>query len=166
LGSQAYNTSAFDAYAILERAGFEIRRNRAFCPYCRAGHHRPDPTVAIFNGRYYCHRCKASGTIRSLARQQGVELPPPRIRKADIPKQRFRAWLATKCREMATLEYRLYQKVKFARVCLNYYPQHEGAWDALRQWYDAQHQFEIFWESAGDKVGRFYLYRAWRHANA
>jgi hypothetical protein len=38
----------------------------------------------------------------------------------------------------------------------------DEAWQALADYYHRQHFFEQFWIHASDKVGRFWLYRAWR----
>jgi hypothetical protein len=161
MATVTHEFNSVNVHAVLVAAGFKnFRRDRCDCPYCAGGSHL---TVSIQKGLYHCFRCGRGGSVRSLARQQGIELPPPRLRKADIPKQQFRVWLSNKCREMATLEYRLYLKLKWARVCLSYYPNHDAAWEVLRQWYDLEHRFRTFWGSATDKLGRYWLYRAWRN---
>jgi hypothetical protein len=154
-----------NVHAVLAAAGFKnFRRRRADCPFC-SGSSRL--TVAITDrGLFYCHRCHRGGSIRGLAQRQGVSLPPPRIRLADNPKQQFRDWLSAKMNEMSKQEWLLYRRVPWARVCLRHFPEHDGAWGALATWYDAEHQFQIFWESASDRLGRFWMYRAWRRRHA
>ena len=162
VGTLPHEFDSVNVYAVLVSAGFKnFRRDRCDCAYCAGG---SQLTVSIREdkGLYHCFRCGRGGSVRSLARTQGLNLPPPRMLLADRPKVEFRAWLHRKMTEMATLEYRLHEKLKWARVCLRYYPEHEGAWEILRQWYDLEHELRIFWESACDKIGRYWMYRAWR----
>ena len=155
-----------NVHAILVRAGFQLRRNRATCPYCRDGHKRPGLTVAIHGDLFFCHRCKRGGSVRGLARGQGIELPPPRIRKADAPKAAFRTWLADRMTELSREEWRLRRGAQLANVALRYFPDMELAWDALAAFHHRERFFITLWESASDKIGRYWLYRMWRkHAN-
>jgi len=145
--------------ALLTNAGFQVRNSRATCPFCE-GHRKF--TVAIHGELYYCHRCQRGGNVRTLARAQGLNLPPRRIRKADKAKAAFRAWLSQKMNEMSRAEYRLHQRAKWAKVALSFYPDFEPAWEALAAWHHAEQQFQTFWQSASDKCGRYWLYRNWR----
>jgi len=148
------------AIDILERAGYrDFRGNRASCPHCEG---RRRHTVSIRGELYYCHRCQQGGNVRTLARRQGLKLPPPRIRLADKSKAAFRKWLAVKMAEMADRERKLYRRAELAKVALSYYPDMEPAWAALAEWYHAERALTIFWQSATDKVGRYWLYRFWR----
>jgi hypothetical protein len=145
--------------AILEQAGFVLRGRRATCPYCEG---RRGSTVAITDDLYYCHRCHRGGHVRSLARQLGHALPPPRTRKTNIPKTQFRAWLTNKMQQLTNEERRLSRRAEWAKAALTFYPDMQEAWTALAAWYHAERNFKIFWESASDNVGRYWLYRAWR----
>lgn len=154
------STSASTPEAILERAGFQIRGRRATCPYCDG---RRGLTVAVTrDGLWYCHRCQRGGNFRSLANQQGVTLPPPRIRLANIPKLAFRRWLSAKMSEMAEQEYQLTRQWRRAIAALESSPETDSAWQILADFYNKQRYFETFWESASDNIGRFWLYRHWR----
>jgi hypothetical protein len=151
--------TTFDVPSILERSGFRIRCRRADCPFCE-GHSRL--TVAIRSELYFCHRCHRGGSVRSLARRQGLSLPAPRIKKANLPKARFRAWLSAKMIEMGNTERRLYRRAQFAQAALSDFSDMEAAWAVLAECYDRERDFEIFWERATDKIGRYWLYRQWR----
>jgi hypothetical protein len=145
--------------AILTRAGFEIRNNRATCPFCE-GHSRF--TVAIRGELYFCHRCHRGGSVRSLAREQGMALAPPRSRKANVPKAAFRTWLLQKMTELGDEERRAYRKYLWAVHALSFCTEFQPAWESLAWFYSRRRVWETFWESASDRVGRYWLYRAWR----
>ena len=148
-----------DTERILERAGYVIRGKRATCPHCKGNRRQ---TVAIHGDLFYCHRCARGGNVRTLARGQGIKLPPPCLRLADRPKQEFRTWIGMKMAELANLERKFYQRAEWAKAALAYYPDMQCAWDALADWCHARHTFITFWQSASDKVGRYWLYRTWR----
>ena len=148
---------------LFERAGFKTRGTRADCPEC-SGHSRL--TVAIRGELYYCHRCKTGGNVRTLARRYGLRLPPPRLRLANQPKAEFRQWLSEQMDALSRQEVRLNRRKVWAETALSFYPDFEPAWCALAQWYDAERHFLTFWESARDRVGRFWLYRYWRRQHA
>ncbi len=156
-----HHDSQVNVHAILERAGFQqIRGPRASCAFCEGSRKL---TVAITDdGLWYCHRCHRGGNVRSLAKQQGVSIPPPRIRKADIPKARFRKWLSQKMTEMSREQYELTRQWRYALAALKFFPDMEEAWQALATYYHRQRYFQVFWESAGDNIGRYWLYRNWR----
>jgi hypothetical protein len=144
---------------ILQTAGFRVLGTRADCPFCE-GHRKL--TVAVHGELFYCHRCQRGGSVRQLAREQGLTFPRPRVRKANQRKAAFRVWLSQKMSEMSREEHRLYRRVEWALAALNFYPDMTAAWSALAEWYNAQRKFEVFWQSANDKVGRYWLYRSWR----
>jgi hypothetical protein len=150
-------------HAVWEAAGFELRGNRATCPFCEGDRNL---TVAIRGELFYCHRCHRGGNIRQLAGSHGVTLPPPRVRKADKPKAAFRAWLSAKMTKMALREHRTYRRAVWAAVALSDVPDFEPAWSALADWYHAERYFRLFWESTSDRLGRLELYKSWRRANA
>jgi len=108
--------AATNPIGILERAGYrDFRGNRATCPHCEGrGRH----TVSIQGELFFCHRCHQGGNVRSLARRQGLKLPPPRIRLADKPKAEFRKWLAMKMTMMADQERKLYRRAEWAKAAL------------------------------------------------
>jgi hypothetical protein len=152
--------SLSDNAAILEQAGFVLRGRRATCPYCEG---RCRQTVAVTDdGLYFCHRCHNGGHVRSLARQLGYAIPPTRIRKASIRKARFHNWLLAKMQQLGDEERRLARRAEWAQTALGFYPDMEAAWEALAAWHHGRRRFEVFWESASDKIGRLNLYRHWR----
>src|SRR5258707_911612 len=119
--------------AIFERAGFEIRNGRAVCPYCQDGHRVRKLTVAIRGELWFCHRCHAGGSVRTLANQQGVPLPPVRIRKANIPKSQFRAWMLDRMDRLGSEERKAYRKLE----CVNtgFSIDYEPVWEFLSWFY-------------------------------
>ena len=147
-------------HAILSRAGYQIRNKRATCPYCEG---RSKLTVAIAGDLFYCHRCQRGGSVRSLARVQGISLPPARLRKANIPKLQFRAWLSRNLSELGNEERGIARRALWAAVALSFFPDMEIAWTALAKWYHNRHRFEMFSQSASDRVGRYWMYRQWRN---
>jgi hypothetical protein len=149
-----------NVHAILASAGFQIRGKRATCPYCEG--HRSLTVAITDDGLWYCHRCLRGGNVRSLAHQQGVTLPLPRSRKADIPKSQFRAWLSQKMTALGNEERRAYALKQWADAALHFYPEHQLAWNFLRRFCARRPVWERFWELATDKVGRLALYKRWR----
>ncbi len=159
----AHHFDSVNVAAILVKSGYRIRGRRADCPRC-SGHSRL--TVSFTDdGRFYCHRCGKGGNVRGLARRLGVTLPPPRLRKADIPKAKFRAWLSSKMTELANEERRAYALKKWADAALHFYPEFELAWNFLGRFHIRHRVWGRFWESATDNIGRFHLYRGWRRHN-
>jgi hypothetical protein len=140
-------------------AGFEIRGNRATCPYCVGSRKL---TVAIHGDLYFCHRCARGGCARSLARKQGICLPQPRVGKSAIQKERFKQWLATKMTEIAKEENKLVRQWRYAIAALEFFREMDQSWQVLANYYHRRRFFEQFWECANDNVGRYWLYRSWR----
>jgi hypothetical protein len=64
--------------------------------------------------------------------------------------------------ELADQERKLFRRAEWAKAALSNYPDMEPAWNALADWHHAERTFTTFWQSATDKVGRYWLYRAWR----
>jgi hypothetical protein len=156
--------SSVNVEAVLTNSGYRIRGRRADCPYC-SGHSRL--TVSFTDdGRFYCHRCARGGHIRSLAPVQGITLPPPRVRAANIPKMQFCAWLSEKMTVLADEERKAHKKLEWANTALFFYDDFESAWDFLAWFYARRCIWQTFWESATDNVGRYWLYRAWRRHGA
>ena len=143
---------------LLASSGFRIRGNRADCPFC-PGTRRLTVAIDARKGVAYCHRCQWATNVWSLARQQGVTLPPQRIARARIRKQQFAKWLSKTCSEMSRREQTMAHRAAIAT---------EAApdWDALAEWYHNERRFETFWSNVRDRIGRRALYVAWRRANA
>jgi hypothetical protein len=147
--------------SLLTAAGFAVRGNRFNCR-CEGGSSKFTGSFDERKGVAYCHRCHISITARQLARKQGVTLPEHIVGRTRIMKQRFREWLNATTRAMADREGRLARRAEWARVALASFPEMESAWKALAEWHHAQRTSEAFWESARDKIGRYWLYRSWR----
>jgi hypothetical protein len=145
---------------LLSAAGLTVRGNRFNCR-CEGGS-KLTGSFSEEKGVAYCHRCHISITARQLAREQGVTLPERIVGRTRIMKQRFREWLNATTRTMADRERRLARRATWARVALASFPEMESAWKTLAEWYHAQRTSEAFWESARDKIGRYWLYRSWR----
>lgn len=152
-------STSHNVSAILERAGFVLRGNRASCPFCTCNRKL---TVAIHGEVFFCHHCKRGGHIRSLARRQGISLPPLRVRKASIPKNRFRGWLSRKVTELGNEERKAFKKLEWAFAALYFDADFEPAWNFLAWFYCRECVWREFWISATDRLGRFWMYRAWR----
>lgn len=147
---------------LLENAGFSrIRNRRADCPLC-SGHSKLTVAINEDKGLAYCHRCHHHWTARSLAREQGVQLPPRRIGKAAEMKKAFCDWLADVHQQQADLERDLHKKAQLAHRVLLKWPDVPEAWEALRRLADAERGLELFFTSAQDRIGRLQLYRMWR----
>lgn len=146
---------------LLESAGARVRGKRADCCFC-TGHSRLTVAFDERRGVAFCHRCHLSLTDRQLANQQRVRLPARRIGRARIMKQRFHAWLNITIAEMSGPEHRLARRAEWAKAALVSFPDMDVAWNALAEWYHVRRKYELFWESACDRVGRFWLFRNWR----
>ncbi len=151
--------SALSYDSAFRAAGFVVRGSRSSCPFCDG---RSRSTVAIKEGLWHCHRCLRGGHIGKLAREYGIELPAPRVRKANILKAQFREWLEAKMTELANCEHQLARRAALAIVALASFPDMNSAWTALAEYYANKQLFERFWQSASDKIGRYWLYRQWR----
>lgn len=162
----------------LEAAGYRIRGRRATCPHCSG---RRGLTVSFSDdGKFFCHRCLKGGHVRQLAPDHHIILPPARISQSAIRKEQFRNWLLRKMAELSSAEYELTRSRRFALDVLEYPNTVENlwghalpseppdelaldwAWEQLARYYHKQRRFELFWRCASDKVGRYWLYRAWR----
>lgn len=156
----AEGTAQRFAAQALEQAGYRIQGHRASCPRCQGSRKL---TVAIHpNGLFFCHRCHFGGHVKQLAKQLGFTVPVRPLGKASIRKQRFRAWLAAKQTELADEERRLARRGVWAEIALAHFRDMDQAWDALAAWHHERRRFEVFWPSCSDKIGRYWLYRAWR----
>ena len=112
----------------LTRAGFHVRGKRADCRFCFG---TARLTVAIGTTAAFCHRCNWRTSLRTLAKSQGVNLPPIRIGLARRRKQQFRRWLDQKTTEMAREECQLRHQVRWAEQVLAVDPECEPAWEGL-----------------------------------
>ena len=120
--------SALSYDSAFRAAGFVVRGSRSSCPFCDG---RSRSTVAIKEGLWHCHRCLRGGHIGKLAREYGIELPAPRVRKANILKAQFREWLEAKMTELANCEHQLARRAALAIVALASFPDMNSAWTAL-----------------------------------
>ncbi len=146
--------------SLLTAAGFAVRGNRFNCR-CDGGS-KYTGSLNAEKGVAYCHRCHRSLTARQLGRERGVNLPGCRIGRARIMRQRFRDWLAATAGDLSDRERRLARRAEWAKAALTSFSDMDSAWNCLAAWYHARRTYELFWESACDKVGRFWLYRSWR----
>jgi hypothetical protein len=146
--------------SLLTAAGFAVRGGRFNCR-CDGGS-RYTGSFDESKGVAYCHRCHLSLTTRQLGREQRLAIPSRRIGRARIMRQRFREWLDTQTKEMSNRERLLARRAEWAKAALTFFPEMESAWSTLAEWYRSRRVLEVFWESARDKVGRYWLYRNWR----
>jgi hypothetical protein len=132
---QSAGTSFTD---LLERAGFYIRGKRADCPQCESeGHGRGRSTVAFTDEVAFCHRCKWTANVRTLARTLGLTVAPEMREQRTRREQaaEFRAWLDT-CDAILVRRLRsLTIRAELAKLDLTICPEHEPAWDALADFY-------------------------------
>lgn len=147
--------------SMLEANGFRVRHNRADCAFC-TGHTRLTVAFNEARGVAYCHRCQWRGTLRSLAKIQGIVIPPRKPGLAKLRIQKFRSWLLATMAAMATQERQLAKRAELAKKILIRFPDTDSAWNALAKWYHAQRKFETFWQAASDNIGRKELYLMWR----
>ncbi len=152
-----------DIRELLDASGFRVRGRRADCVHCSG---RSRGTVAFTDSVAFCHRCRWTASARRLAREQGIAIPASKIGRARVRKAQFRAWMGETSRVMANQERCLGRRAEWAKVALHFFPEMELAWSALAMWYHTQRSFELFFESARDRIGRFDLYKSWRCANA
>jgi hypothetical protein len=149
--------------ALLDASGFRVRGKRADCVHCSGGSRG---TVAFTDSVAFCHRCRWTGSARRLAREQGIAIPASKIGRSRIRKAQFRAWLGETSNVMANQERCLARRAEWAKAALHYFPEMESAWVALATWYHTRRSFELFFEAAQDRIGRFTLYKSWRAADA
>jgi len=155
---------------ILENAGYQLSRNRrrAVCPKCSTGRTNFVVAVSLDKGLYNCHRCARGGKIQKLAAAFSFSQPKPRIRRADVPKRQFQQWLDSRMKELADRERRMAWKADLSSQALKInvgWPINQMSWLALADWYHERRRFEVFWQQATDKCGRFTLYRQWRRGS-
>ncbi len=138
-----------------------VSNRRADCPYC-SGHSRLTVALDPVKGVWFCHRCQKGGSVSELARAIGVAYKPRPSGKAQQKKTEFREFLLKKMAELGNRERKLARSAEWAKAALRFYPDHEGAWEALARWEHARPWFEHFWLLASCKSGRFELYCQWR----
>lgn len=146
---------------LLAQNGFRVKGKRADCPFCSGGS-RLTVSFDEHKGIAHCFRCQWTASTRSLARQQGIELPQRAIPKTWVRKEEFRKWLLKIMGEMANRERRVRNLAEWAKVALKEFPDMESAWTVLADWYHSERAFNLFWETVSDRTGRFLLYRDWR----
>jgi hypothetical protein len=138
-----------DMRSLLERAGFVIRgATRADCIHCE-GHSRG--TVAFNADVAYCHRCKWTANIVTLARELGLlssnSEPVTAFREnakrraaIDGEIKRSEMWLDARIREVSDRYRPLSRAAVHANDVLAQFPDCEPAWDALVRFYHAEAQ--------------------------
>jgi hypothetical protein len=139
--------AAFEMPSLLERAGFKIRgTSRADCIHCDG---RSSGTVAFTEAVAYCHRCKWTANVRTLARQLGLLATDPQSRRRFMMQdrerrrreriaQKFELWRTSHLRR-AVSEYReLGRNAEIAKMALTDSPTWYRAWDELKKFYDAE----------------------------
>jgi len=131
-----------DLSALLARAGYVLRGNRARCPSCEG---RSDFTVGIYDHeRYLCFRCKRAGNLRTLQRELALPVAPETIeeRKAQYRARQFREWVRAAVELLNRRLRRLASGARWAHVALAYDPEDEAAWDALADFYNGEAELE------------------------
>ena len=145
---------------LLAAKGYRLRsRGRADCVNC-SGTSRG--TVAFTDSVAFCHRCRWTANVRRLAHEQGINIPPRKIGRAYVRKNAFRRWLSETYTVMANQERRLARRAELAKAAVFYFPDMGSAWSALADWYHRRRSFELFFEAAQDRIGRFELYKSCR----
>jgi len=147
--------------SLLVATGIQVRGQRFGCPNCDGG---SSWTGAFSEAKQvgFCHRCHTAITARQLASRQGIILPARKIKPSEIMWKRFSEWLKTKAAELSNRERCLARRAEWAKAALTSFPDMETAWGELAAWYHARQTYELFWESAQDNIGRYWLYRHWR----
>jgi hypothetical protein len=132
---------------LLEQAGFVmLGATRANCIHCQ-GHSRG--TVAFTSEVAFCHRCKWTANIVTLAKDAGVlhENSPVATgiresarRSAHINSelQRFDSWRDKQIREVSARYRSLSKCAVLAADILSRFPECDLAWSALAKYYHAQ----------------------------
>ncbi|MGC2765204.1 MAG: hypothetical protein WB607_06840 [Candidatus Acidiferrum sp.] len=137
----------FSIVQLLEKTGFVLRgATRADCIHCQ-GHSRG--TVAFTTEVAFCHRCKWTANIVTLAKDAGVlrgnSTAATAIRDSirrsahlNLELQRFDTWRQKQVR-MVSVRYRsLSRNAVLAADVLAKFPECDAAWDALAEFYHTE----------------------------
>jgi hypothetical protein len=141
------NTRFFSLQRLLEKAGFVLRgANRADCIHC-PGHSRG--TVSFTSEVAFCHRCKWTANIVTLAREAGmlranshaaraIQDSTSRRSQFDSELQQFEAWRGNQIRLITERHRSLWRNVAQASKVLITFPECEPAWCTLAEFYHSQ----------------------------
>jgi hypothetical protein len=144
-GFNPRHVAVFDMRFLLEQAGFRIRgATRAECTHCQG---RSRGTVAFTDKVAYCHRCKWTANVRTLARELGLLPTDPesqrRFRQEQCERRQreriasqFESWRNNKLNALITRHCTFFQGTRFATEVLRTDPNCDPAWDALKRYYD------------------------------
>jgi hypothetical protein len=147
------------ASVVLQKTGHRPRPgNRADCRKCQPGHNpRHHSTVAYNDTAYFCHRCKAGGSIAQLARSLGYAVPPALPPTPEERERReFDAWLTRTKKTLGDEERIAWQR---------YYGLTDHPWPWLEWFFRQQETWNTFWMLASDNLGRQELFHEWKSAN-
>jgi hypothetical protein len=139
---KTYDSAPISSLAeLLERTGFHVRGRRADCSYCKGTSRL---TVSFTAEVTFCHRCKWTGNIRTVARE--LELPLAPITREILERREreveLNEWLNTCHTILANLWRELTLRSELAKQILAFWPDEELAWDALADFYLLQADFE------------------------
>jgi hypothetical protein len=149
------NVDEFELRSLLVQAGFVIRgATRADCIHCE-GHSRG--TVAFTTEVAYCHRCKWTTNILTLARELGLLRGNPegvsafrekaRLRERLYGKVKpFETWRDARIREVSDRYRSLSRAAVRASDVLARFPDCEPTWDALARFYHAEAQLSAVFD--------------------
>jgi len=138
---------SFSMRQLLENAGFVLHgATRADCTHCQG---QSRGTVAFTAEVAFCHRCKWSANIVTLAREAGLLGGNSRqamaIRDAvrrhaqlDAELRRFETWYEGQVRSISTRYRSLWRKAAQAAHVLSKFPECNAAWCALADFYHAE----------------------------
>lgn len=127
---------------LLERSGFRLRGKRADCIHCAGG---SVATVSYTETVAFCHRCKWTANIITLAKELGLLATDPESKRqrqeearelAEYRRtiQQFEAWRDAQIRKFSTELRQLGRSAVLATEVLKTYPECEPAWDALARY--------------------------------
>lgn len=141
------NNWSFSMRGLLEHAGFVVRgANRADCIHCQG---QSRATVAFNSEVAFCHRCKWTANVVTLAKNAGIlrggsaaaaAIRESVHRSAQINSeiQRFETWREKQIRIVSDRYRSLSQNAIRAAEVLSKSPNREAAWNALADFYHAE----------------------------
>jgi hypothetical protein len=138
--------ATFELASLLEQAGFRLRGRRAECIHCQG---RSRWTVSFTPEVAFCHRCKWTANVVTLARELGLLEGNPELRerllreasergRRKAEEEKFDAWRGERIREVSARRRSLWRNAGLAEQVLKKYRDCEPAWDALARWYHAE----------------------------
>jgi hypothetical protein len=141
------NTRFFSIQHLLEEAGLVMRgANRADCVHCMG---QSRGTVSFTSEVAFCHRCKWTANVVTLAREAGLLRADSQAARAvqdsarrrsqfDSELQRFEVWRERQIRSVTDRYRLLWRKAALASRVLSAFPECEPAWSALAAFYHSQ----------------------------